>query len=249
MKTDSSYYQTIIIKTNRNMINRRLQCGAKCPITLQETVTGRTLDGREEDLEFLNFANEWTPSKMMLQQDGYKGNQSASKEKKRKGTEDGGTSSAIPFSASWEPSEAGRATQSTNFTYTNRSTLPYSEDFSPHVKRLCVQQPRGFRRKRMSRAGWVAPLMAWQQLFEPGPVTEPGSCSTCTYSNSTLPRSSSSAVTSGTIRNEKQIITNHPLLVCVCACAHVLPYFLFLLMRQLHFADCKTNWTPLRKRQ
>ncbi|KAG7241074.1 hypothetical protein INR49_026105, partial [Caranx melampygus] len=198
----------------------------------KETVTGSTLNGRKEYLkadvgdkdkwEFLNFANVWTPSKMVLQLDGNTGNQSddvffthferekqhdirsffspsASKEKKRKRTEDGETSTSISSETAASPAGRGSHSESREETgekSCSQTSATPDQDFSPHVKRLRVQQPSPsprsrFGGKRRSTAGGVGSgspgslisFMAPRKLSEPAPSTEPWNCGACTYSN------------------------------------------------------------------
>uniref|UniRef100_A0A8C4NXX1 Zinc finger, RAN-binding domain containing 3 n=1 Tax=Dicentrarchus labrax TaxID=13489 RepID=A0A8C4NXX1_DICLA len=199
-------------------------------------------EGDKDKWEFLNFADAWTPSEMALQLEGNMGNvkddlffthcekekqhdirsffsPSASKEKKRKRTDNEKTS----------PSKKEKSCSQTCATP--------DQDFSPQLKRLRTPQPSPSPRsryggKRRSTAGGIGSsspgtlfsLMAPRKLSEPDPPTKTWSCGACTYSNSSLLPycemcefpCSSSAVRSG--RLKKQVITNrliYPPLLCV----------------------------------
>ncbi|XP_056226772.1 DNA annealing helicase and endonuclease ZRANB3 [Seriola aureovittata] len=148
-------------------------------INRKETVTGSTLNGRKEYLkadegdkdkwDFLNFANAWTPSEMVLPLEGNKGNQkddlffshferdkqhdirsffspSPSKMKrKRKRTEDGKTSPSISSKTAASPA-AGTGTNCEKREEKGEKSCSQSfaipdQDFSPQLKRLRTQKP------------------------------------------------------------------------------------------------------------
>ncbi|XP_041834421.1 DNA annealing helicase and endonuclease ZRANB3 isoform X2 [Melanotaenia boesemani] len=187
----------------------------------KETVTGSTLNGRKEYLkadegdkdrwEFLNFANAWTPTDMVLPLAGNSGNMnedvffthfemeqqhdirsffspSASKEKKRKRTDEEETSPSI----SWE---TGAKHVGSNEEEEENSCTPASftpdPDFSPQLKRLRTPQARPsprsrVRGKRRSTTGRISPTSAFpRKLSEPDSMST-WSCGACTYSNSSL---------------------------------------------------------------
>ncbi|KAM9334121.1 DNA annealing helicase and endonuclease ZRANB3 [Symphorus nematophorus] len=192
----------------------------------KETVTGSTLNGRKEYLkanvgdkdkwEFLNFADVWTPSEMMLPLEGNTGNvkddvffthfekekqhdirsffsPSASKEKKRKRTEDGETSPSVSSEVTAAPTSEKREEKE------EKSFASPDQDFSPQLKRLRTPQPSTspksrFMGKRRSTAGGISSgspgvlvsLMTPRKLSEPDLPCETWSCGACTYSNSSL---------------------------------------------------------------
>ncbi|KAA8579554.1 hypothetical protein FQN60_006647 [Etheostoma spectabile] len=199
----------------------------------KETVTGSTLNGRKEYLkadegdkdkwEFLNFADAWTPSEMVLPLEGNTGNAkddvffthfekekqhdirsflspSASREKKRKRTEDEETCPSISSEMAAQPkgsgTNSGEREEKKSFSQT--SSTP-DQDFSPQLKRLRTPQPSPSTRsqygaKRRSTAALIGSSspsalvgsMAPRRLSEPNPSTEKWSCGACTYSNSSL---------------------------------------------------------------
>uniref|UniRef100_A0A8D0ATK7 Zinc finger RANBP2-type containing 3 n=1 Tax=Sander lucioperca TaxID=283035 RepID=A0A8D0ATK7_SANLU len=232
----------------------------------KETVTGSTLNGRKEYLkadegdkdkwEFLNFADAWTPSEMVLPLEGNTGNAkddvffthfekekqhdirsflspSASREKKRKRTEDEETCPSISSEKAAQPTGSGTNSEKREEkkSFCQTSSTP-DQDFSPQLKRLRTPQPSpsprsrysGKRRSTAAVIGSGSPSalvssMAPRKLSEPDLSTEKWSCGACTYSNSSLlpycemcefPRSSS-GVQSGRIK--KQVLTNY--LVCL----------------------------------
>ncbi|XP_039997891.1 DNA annealing helicase and endonuclease ZRANB3 isoform X2 [Xiphias gladius] len=150
----------------------------------KETVTGSTLNGRKEYLradegdkdkwEFLNFANAWAPSEMVLPLEGNTGNEkdgvffthfekekqhdirsffspSASSEKKRKRTKDEETSPSI--SSETAAVLAGNGTNSekreeNKEKSSSQTSATPDQDFSPQLKRLRTQQPSPSPRSR-----------------------------------------------------------------------------------------------------
>uniref|UniRef100_A0A8C7YUC1 Zinc finger, RAN-binding domain containing 3 n=1 Tax=Oryzias sinensis TaxID=183150 RepID=A0A8C7YUC1_9TELE len=169
----------------------------------KETVTGSTLNGRKEYLkadegdkdkwEFLNFADLWKPTEMVLPLEGNSGkanddiffshfekekqhdirsffSPSANKDKKRRRREDGETSSI--------PSEV-------NCDDEDRNSLPLDQDFSPQLKRLRTPRPRA---SPLSRTGLRSPAVS---IVAPRKSSETDvvltwNCGACTYSNSSL---------------------------------------------------------------
>ncbi|XP_037617581.1 DNA annealing helicase and endonuclease ZRANB3 isoform X2 [Sebastes umbrosus] len=167
----------------------------------KETVTGSTLNGRKGYLkadegdkdkwDFLNFADAWTPSSMVLPLNGETGNAkddvffthfekdkqhdirsffSPSSGKKRKRTGDEETSPSIS-------SEAGGGAE-------NPSDPTPDQDFSPQLKRIL--RCDGKRRSTAGSPGAVVSIMAPRRLTEPVPPAKKWSCGACTYSNSSL---------------------------------------------------------------
>uniref|UniRef100_A0A669E5N7 Zinc finger, RAN-binding domain containing 3 n=1 Tax=Oreochromis niloticus TaxID=8128 RepID=A0A669E5N7_ORENI len=209
----------------------------------KEKVTGSTLNGRKEYLkadegdkdkwEFLNFANAWTPSEMLLPLEG-----SFEKEKqhdirsffspqagktKRKRTEDEESPSVSSETAAMpagirvylENSEEG------NEESCSQTAKTPDRDFSPQLKRLRTPQPNRSSTsrlggKRRSSAGGISAVSLMSQPSESDPASV-WDCGACTYSNSSLlpycemcecPRSTS-AVSSG--KSKEQIISNYPI--------------------------------------
>ncbi|XP_029307154.1 LOW QUALITY PROTEIN: DNA annealing helicase and endonuclease ZRANB3 [Cottoperca gobio] len=177
----------------------------------KETVTGSTLNGRKEYLnadegdkdkwEFLNFADAWKPSEMVLQ--GNTGDAKddvffthfekdkqhdirsffspgGSKEKKRKRTGDEDTSQSISSETDSTPTILEEKEE------TSQTAATPDHDFSPQLKRLRTPQPGSCGGKRRSTAGGNVSLMAPRRLSAPNPPTEKWSCGACTYSNSSL---------------------------------------------------------------
>uniref|UniRef100_A0A3P9MK10 Zinc finger, RAN-binding domain containing 3 n=1 Tax=Oryzias latipes TaxID=8090 RepID=A0A3P9MK10_ORYLA len=169
----------------------------------KETVTGSTLNGRKEYLkadegdkdkwEFLNFADLWKPTEMVLPLEGNSGkanddiffshfekekqhdirsffSPSANKDKKRRRREDGEASSI--------PSEV-------NCDDEDRNSLPLDQDFSPQLKRLRTPRPRA---SPLSRAGLRSPAVSIVAPRKPSEtdVVSTWNCGACTYSNSNL---------------------------------------------------------------
>ncbi|CAJ1087045.1 DNA annealing helicase and endonuclease ZRANB3 [Xyrichtys novacula] len=209
-------------------------------------------EGDKDKWEFLNFANAWTPSETMLPLVGNSGDvkedvffthfekekqhdiraffsPSGSKEKKRKRTEDEGTS---PFISS-ETADTG--TKSEERKEEKEKGLAQTQetpdlDFSPQVKRLKTPKPSpslGSRfkgkRRSMSSSPSAMSLTALRKLSEPDPPAETWNCGACTYSNSSLlpycemcefPRSTSPAVTSEPPRPRRPP-SNEPDQACV----------------------------------
>ncbi|XP_078788396.1 DNA annealing helicase and endonuclease ZRANB3 isoform X4 [Oryzias latipes] len=169
----------------------------------KETVTGSTLNGRKEYLkadegdkdkwEFLNFADLWKPTEMVLPLEGNSGkanddiffshfekekqhdirsffSPSANKDKKRRRREDGEASSI--------PSEVNCDDEDSN-------SLPLDQDFSPQLKRLRTPRPRA---SPLSRAGLRSPAVSMVAPRKPSEtdVVSTWNCGACTYSNSGL---------------------------------------------------------------
>uniref|UniRef100_A0A672YBQ2 Zinc finger, RAN-binding domain containing 3 n=1 Tax=Sphaeramia orbicularis TaxID=375764 RepID=A0A672YBQ2_9TELE len=187
----------------------------------KETVTGRSLNGRREYLkadegdkdkwEFLNFANAWTPSEMVLPLEGSTGNvkddvffthferdkqhdirsffsPNATKERKRRRTEDEDTTSPAD--------DRGLKSDTTDKCQT--SVTP-DQDFLPQQKRLRTPQasssPKSrFGGKRRATVGGMSSCSPGafvsftnpRRLSASGPVAKTWNCGACTYSNSSL---------------------------------------------------------------
>ncbi|XP_047433022.1 DNA annealing helicase and endonuclease ZRANB3 [Mugil cephalus] len=177
----------------------------------KETVTGSTLNGRKEYLkadegdrdkwEFLNFANAWMPSERVLPLEGNAKDEvffthcekekqhdirsffspGAGAEKKRKRTEDGGTSPCA--SSETDAAPAGGDSEKP------RTCVTPDRDFSPQLKRLRTPQPSQSpsprSRSQFGRrsSGGLVPLMGPRKLADPDVKW---SCEACTYSNSSL---------------------------------------------------------------
>uniref|UniRef100_A0A1A7WV27 Zinc finger, RAN-binding domain containing 3 n=1 Tax=Iconisemion striatum TaxID=60296 RepID=A0A1A7WV27_9TELE len=185
----------------------------------KETVTGSTLNGRNEYLkadegdkdkwDFLNFANAWTPSERVLPLEGNSKEDvffthfekekqhdirsffspGASKEKKRKRAEGEETSPFICLETSVQ--QAGEK-------YQDQSPTTPDRDFSPQLKKLRTPKSRSAGNQSSPRS--LFSLSAPRTSSKPG---GPWSCEACTYSNSSLlpycemcegPRSSSSSI-------------------------------------------------------
>ncbi|KAM6892976.1 DNA annealing helicase and endonuclease ZRANB3 [Lycodopsis pacificus] len=175
----------------------------------KETVTGSTLNGRKGYLkadegdrdkwDFLNFADAWTPSNMVLPVEGNTADAKddlffthfekekqhdirsffspgGSKERKRKRREDEETSPSVS-------SESGTNSEKRG-------------DKGEEGKRLCTPPPgqgpasrRGGKRRSAAAgigSGGPVPAMTPRRLSEPRPPAEKWSCGACTYSNSSL---------------------------------------------------------------
>uniref|UniRef100_A0A669DRW7 Zinc finger, RAN-binding domain containing 3 n=1 Tax=Oreochromis niloticus TaxID=8128 RepID=A0A669DRW7_ORENI len=190
----------------------------------KEKVTGSTLNGRKEYLkadegdkdkwEFLNFANAWTPSEMLLPLEGSAGNAKTDvffthfeKEKqhdirsffspqagktKRKRTEDEESPSVSSETAAMpagirvylENSEEG------NEESCSQTAKTPDRDFSPQLKRLRTPQPNRSSTsrlggKRRSSAGGISAVSLMSQPSESDPASV-WDCGACTYSNSSL---------------------------------------------------------------
>ncbi|XP_039462840.1 DNA annealing helicase and endonuclease ZRANB3 isoform X4 [Oreochromis aureus] len=190
----------------------------------KEKVTGSTLNGRKEYLkadegdkdkwEFLNFANAWTPSEMLLPLEGSAGNAKTDvffthfeKEKqhdirsffspqagktKRKRTEDEESPSVSSETAAMpagirvylENSEEG------NEESCSQTAKTPDRDFSPQLKRLRTPQPNRSSTsrlggKRRSSAGGISAVSLMSQPSESDPASV-WNCGACTYSNSSL---------------------------------------------------------------
>ncbi|XP_056286890.1 DNA annealing helicase and endonuclease ZRANB3 isoform X2 [Pseudoliparis swirei] len=183
----------------------------------KEMVTGSTLNGRKGYLkadegdkdkwDFLNFADAWQPSEMVLpaersaadakddvffthfekekQHDIRSFFSPGGKEKKRKRREDEESSPFISSgSGSGTTAESGERPGA-------QTPLSPDHDFSPQLKRLRTPQlGRGVRRRRSAAAaaGSASPVpsMAPRRLTEPRPPAEKWGCGSCTYSNSSL---------------------------------------------------------------
>ncbi|KAK9524045.1 hypothetical protein VZT92_017912 [Zoarces viviparus] len=178
----------------------------------KETVTGSTLNGRKGYLkadegdrdkwEFLNFADAWTPSNMVLPVEGNTADAKddlffthfekekqhdirsffspgGSKERKRKRREDEVTSPSVS-SESGTNSEKREDKGEESWSQTSLSP---DQDFSSQGKRLCTPRPG---QGPASRRGGPVPSMAPRRLSEPRPPAEKWSCGACTYSNSSL---------------------------------------------------------------
>uniref|UniRef100_A0A1A8V380 Zinc finger RANBP2-type containing 3 n=1 Tax=Nothobranchius furzeri TaxID=105023 RepID=A0A1A8V380_NOTFU len=185
----------------------------------KETVTGSTLNGRKEYLkadegdkdkwDFLNFADAWTPSEMVLPLEGNSKEDvffthferekqhdirsffspSASKEKKRKREQGEETSPSVCMETSVQ--QAHEKSQDQTHATPDR-------DFSPQLKRLRTPKSRSAGNQSSPRSLFLR--SAPRTLPEP---KEAWSCEACTYSNSSLlpycemcegPRSSSSSI-------------------------------------------------------
>ncbi|XP_077955452.1 DNA annealing helicase and endonuclease ZRANB3 isoform X3 [Gasterosteus aculeatus] len=181
----------------------------------KETVTGSTLNGRKEYLkadegdkdkwEFLNFADAWTPSEMVLPLEGAAGtakgdlffthfekdkqhdirsflSPGSGTEKKRKRRDDEEPSPSVSSesgSSSGKRVDRGEASCS-------QADLS-DQDFSPRLKRLRTPQPgRGRRRTAAACVAPPVPSMAPRRLSEPRSALEKWGCTACTYSNSGL---------------------------------------------------------------
>ncbi|XP_069022516.1 DNA annealing helicase and endonuclease ZRANB3 isoform X2 [Embiotoca jacksoni] len=198
----------------------------------KETVTGSTLNGRKEYLEadegekekweFLNFADAWTPSELVLPAEEKAGggkddvffshferekqhdirsffSPSAGKEKKRKRTEEEETAPLVSPETDAAPAGGEENTEKS----VSRSPVAPDVDFSPQLRRMRTPRPGPSPRSRLGgrRSSSGASLVTPRKLSEP----EPGStwsCVSCTYSNSGLlpncemcefPRASSAA--------------------------------------------------------
>ncbi|XP_069568873.1 DNA annealing helicase and endonuclease ZRANB3 [Brachyistius frenatus] len=198
----------------------------------KETVTGSTLNGRKEYLEadegekekweFLNFADAWTPSELVLPAEEKAGggkddvffsrferekqhdirsffSPSAGKEKKRKRTEEEETAPLVSPETDAAPAGGEENTEKS----VSRSPVAPDVDFSPQLRRTRTPRPGPSPRSRLGgrRSSSGASLVTPRKLSEP----EPGStwsCVSCTYSNSGLlpycemcefPRASSAA--------------------------------------------------------
>uniref|UniRef100_A0A8C6K7G3 Zinc finger RANBP2-type containing 3 n=1 Tax=Nothobranchius furzeri TaxID=105023 RepID=A0A8C6K7G3_NOTFU len=188
----------------------------------KETVTGSTLNGRKEYLkadegdkdkwDFLNFADAWTPSEMVLPLEGNSKEDvffthferekqhdirsffspSASKEKKRKREQGEETSPSVCMETSVQ--QAHEKSQDQTHATPDR-------DFSPQLKRLRTPKSRSAGNQSSPRSLFLR--SAPRTLPEP---KEAWSCEACTYSNSSLlpycemcegPRSSSSSIKPG----------------------------------------------------
>ncbi|XP_041637359.1 DNA annealing helicase and endonuclease ZRANB3 [Cheilinus undulatus] len=189
----------------------------------KETVTGSTLNGRKEYLkadegdkdkwEFLNFADAWTPSELLLPLEGNSGNvkedvffthfekekqhdiraffsPSAGKEKKRKRTEDEETSPSMSSETTSSGTNLEKGEEKEKSCSQTQETADV--DFSSQVKRIRTPQPspsprfRGKRRSTGSGSPSVLSIMAPRKLSQPDPPTGSWSCGACTYSNSSL---------------------------------------------------------------
>uniref|UniRef100_A0A8C2WRX6 Zinc finger, RAN-binding domain containing 3 n=1 Tax=Cyclopterus lumpus TaxID=8103 RepID=A0A8C2WRX6_CYCLU len=184
----------------------------------KETVTGSTLNGRKGYLkadegdkdkwEFLNFADAWKPSEMVLPPEGSAGDakdvffthfekekqhdirsffspggSAKEKEKKRKRREDGESSPSISL-------ESGSGTnaelrEEKGERPGSQAPISPDQDFSPQLKRL-----RAPVRRRSAAAavgsGAPGPSMAPRRLSDSRPPAEKWGCGSCTYSNSSL---------------------------------------------------------------
>ncbi|XP_024150286.1 DNA annealing helicase and endonuclease ZRANB3 isoform X1 [Oryzias melastigma] len=175
----------------------------------KETVTGSTLNGRKEYLkadegdkdkwEFLNFADSWKPTEMVLPLEGNSGktnddiffshfekekqhdirsffSPSANKDKKRRRGEDGGETSSISSEVNSENED--------------RNSSPSDLDFSPQLKRLRTPRPRPsplsrFGGKQAALRSPGVSVMTPRKLAQPE-VVSTWNCGACTYSNSSL---------------------------------------------------------------
>ncbi|XP_068447073.1 DNA annealing helicase and endonuclease ZRANB3 isoform X2 [Clinocottus analis] len=186
----------------------------------KETVTGSTLNGKKGYLkadegdkdkwEFLNFADAWKPSEMVLPLEGSAGDPKddvffthfekekqhdirsffspgGDKEKKRKRREDEGTSPSISESGSGTNAETREEKVERPGS---QASLSPDQDFSPQPKRLRTPQSGrgGKRRSAAADVGTTAPVpsMAPRRLSERRPPAEKWDCGACTYSNSSL---------------------------------------------------------------
>uniref|UniRef100_A0A672Y4G9 Zinc finger, RAN-binding domain containing 3 n=1 Tax=Sphaeramia orbicularis TaxID=375764 RepID=A0A672Y4G9_9TELE len=201
----------------------------------KETVTGRSLNGRREYLkadegdkdkwEFLNFANAWTPSEMVLPLEGSTGNvkddvffthferdkqhdirsffsPNATKERKRRRTEDEDTTSPAD--------DRGLKSDTTDKCQT--SVTP-DQDFLPQQKRLRTPQASSSPKSRFGG-----------KLSASGPVAKTWNCGACTYSNSSLlpycEMCEFSRSSSGT--NKAVKVNNEPIIYTLSDIAHPL---------------------------
>ncbi|XP_034721069.1 DNA annealing helicase and endonuclease ZRANB3 [Etheostoma cragini] len=180
-------------------------------------------EGDKDKWEFLSFADAWTPSEMVLPLERNTGNAkddvffthfekekqhdirsflspSASREKKRKRTQDEETCPSISSEKAAQPngSETNSEEREEKKSFSQTSSTP-DQDFSPQLKRLRTPQPSPSPRsqygaKRRSTAALIGSgspsalvsSMAPRRLSEPNPSTEKWSCGACTYSNSSL---------------------------------------------------------------
>uniref|UniRef100_A0A8C6K8Y8 Zinc finger RANBP2-type containing 3 n=1 Tax=Nothobranchius furzeri TaxID=105023 RepID=A0A8C6K8Y8_NOTFU len=195
----------------------------------KETVTGSTLNGRKEYLkadegdkdkwDFLNFADAWTPSEMVLPLEGNSKEDvffthferekqhdirsffspSASKEKKRKREQGEETSPSVCMETSVQ--QAHEKSQDQTHATPDR-------DFSPQLKRLRTPKSRSAGNQSSPRSLFLR--SAPRTLPEP---KEAWSCEACTYSNSSLlpycemcegPRSSSSSIKPGDLMKSRK---------------------------------------------
>ncbi|XP_034464061.1 DNA annealing helicase and endonuclease ZRANB3 isoform X3 [Hippoglossus hippoglossus] len=177
----------------------------------KETVTGSTLNGRKGYLkadegdkdkwEFLNFADAWTPSEMVLpplegnsgdgkddlffshfekdKQHDIRSFFSPSMEKKRKRTGDEETSPSISSETTDAP--AGSSTSSEKRREKSQTATTPDLDFSPQLKRLRTQHPSPsprsrFEGKRRSAAGGIGAgsPRSPSSFMAPRKLSEPG---------------------------------------------------------------------------
>ncbi|KAL6115375.1 zranb3 [Pungitius sinensis] len=179
----------------------------------KETVTGSTLNGRKEYLkadegdkdkwEFLNFADAWTPSEMVLPLEGAAGeakddlffthferdkqhdirsflSPGGGTEKKRKRRDDEEPSPSVS-------SESGSNSGTRGDGGEASCSLADLSDFTPQLKRLRTPlRGRGRRRSAAACIGAPGPSMAPRRLSEPRCALQKWGCAACTYSNSGL---------------------------------------------------------------
>uniref|UniRef100_A0A7N6AHG7 Zinc finger, RAN-binding domain containing 3 n=1 Tax=Anabas testudineus TaxID=64144 RepID=A0A7N6AHG7_ANATE len=167
-------------------------------------------EGDKDKWEFLSFANAWTPSETLQPLEGNSGNvkddvffthfekekqhdirsffsPGASKEKKRKRTEDEETSPSISSGMTAAPTGSGTISEEKEEKEKSCSQTSdtLDQDFSPQLKRLRMPLTSS----RATTSGSPSSLvffMAPRKLSEPDRSVETWNCGACTYSNSSL---------------------------------------------------------------